>query len=90
MPEVTEAILNGLAAKIESLELTEIEQAILDRTLERAADNSDDTTGFVASEDELVEVKSLREAGFGGVDAVAMPGLSPFSLKLGKGAGLWG
>lgn len=90
MQEVTEATLNGLASKIDSLELTEIEQAILDRALDRAADSGYDTSGFVASEDELVAVKSLRDAGFGGVDAAKMPGLSPLSLKLGKGAGLWG
>jgi hypothetical protein len=55
----------------------------------RAGDYSDDTTRFVASKDELIAVKSLSDAGLGGVDAEAMPGLSPFSLKLGKGAGLW-
>ena len=86
MTEITADNLDNLATKLGELELNDEERAVLDRIIERAGSFTEETMGFVASEDELVAVKGLRAAA-----ALDVRGsLSPMALKLGAGAGLWG
>ena len=93
MREISEDVLNGLAEKFATLDLSGDEQAVLDKVLERAAEGTPETSGFVASEDELVAVRGLQAAGLAGLGGDGNPMkpqiLSPMALKLGSGAGLW-
>ena len=86
MTEITADNLNALAGKLGALELSDEERGVLDRILERASSFTEETVGFVASEDELIAAKGLHEVSLKGVRG----GLSPMALKLGTGAGLWG
>lgn len=94
MTEITADTLNDLATKLEELDLGVEERAVLDKILERASALSDETMGFVASEDELIAAKSLYTTGTQSVHSAGpqgkRAGLSPMALKLGSGAGLWG
>ena len=65
--EVDEATVEGLAAKLTALELTDKERAILDHVLERAERSDAETVGFVWSEDELIAVVDFDRAGLSGI-----------------------
>jgi len=57
MSEISDETLKGLAAKFETLDLSEDERAVIDEVLERAADGTPETSGFVASKDELLGMR---------------------------------
>ena len=94
MREISDATLNALADKFEALELSEDERAIVDKVLQRAAQATAETTGFVASEDELIAVRGVHDGGLQGVKLgddtqPKFVGLSPMAIKLGSASGLW-
>jgi len=85
--------LNDLADKIEALDLSEVQKDLLDQILDRAAEATPETTGFVASEDELIGVQAagmqtVKGRDREGVQAAGMQ-LSKFGLRLGTGAGFF-
>ncbi len=74
MAQIDEAALNQLAAKLDGLELTEVEQAMLDGVFDRAAAYEPETEGF-----------AFASSDYSGLRSGA--GLIGTSLKLGGGLG---
>ena len=75
MTEISEDVLNSLAAKVEALELSDEEQAVLDSALSRAEAFEPDVEGF-------------RSFSYLGLNSGA--NLAPMSFRLGRASGLIG
>jgi hypothetical protein len=73
-PEISEDVLNSLAAKLEALDLTDAEQAVLDGILERAEAYEPDVEGFAFDQAQVTGMQSGAN-------------LSGMALKLGGGLG---
>lgn len=88
MREISDETLNGLATKFEMPDLSDDERAVIDKVLERAADGTPETSGFVVSEDELFGVRGVQEPGLQGIrmgdgNPIKPQSLSPMVIKLG-------